>query len=115
MAANANPKLSTITSPAGAVPDDLPVAHVSRDLLGGFKVEFGDDETIGAPGDDLPFAVQKKNGKVPHIKSFGSLFGCDGGTLTIGETTYRIQKQQANGKKCFRFGVDIFKSSLANN
>ena len=103
MAANANSDLSTITSAAGAVPDDLPVAQVSRDPLG-FKVQFGGDEVIGAPGDDLPFAVEKANGGTPAFKKYGALLGCDGGTLTIQETRYRIQvNQQQQDRKLYLY------------
>ncbi|CAB9525984.1 expressed unknown protein [Seminavis robusta] len=41
----------------------------------------------------------KANGDEPTFKEFGALLHSDGGTLTIGKTTYRIQvikKQQAN-------------------
>ena len=91
--------MSTITSPAQAASEDLPVAKVSRDPLG-VKVQFGGDETIAGPGDNLPFAVEKSNGTTPAIKTYGSLFGCDSGTLTIQDTRYRIQvnHQQQDGK-----------------
>ena len=105
MTSNANADLSTTMSPAGAVSEDLPVARVSRDPVG-FKVQFGDDEIIGAPGDDLPFPVENAKQETPRFKKYGALFGCDGGKLTIGETTYRIRKidqqQQANGMECFQ-------------
>ena len=109
IAANANPDLSTMLSTAGPVQEDLPVAKVSRDPLG-IKVQFGGDETIGAPGDELPFAVEKNNGKAPAIKTYGSLFGCGGGTLTIEDKRYRIQviQQQENGEKRVGFGSFIY-------
>ena len=111
MAANANPKLSTITSPVGAVPEDLPVVEVSESTSGvSVSVKWG-YEGITQPNakpHSTYFVARNGKGKEPTFKEFGALLHCDGGTLTIQGTEYRIQviqqQQQANGKKCFRFG-----------
>ena len=94
-----------VSLPAGAVPDDLPVVEVSESTLG-VSVKWG-DEGIMQPTTkphSTYFVASKANGNEPTFKEFGALLHCDGGTLTIGKRTYRILQQQANGKKCFRFG-----------
>jgi hypothetical protein len=112
MAANANSDLSTITSPAGAAPDDLPVVEVEG-VNATVKVKWG---TLGSQqttaGLDArytdTFHATDSTGVEPLVKTYGTLLGCNGGTLTIQATRYHIQviqkQQQANGKKCFRFG-----------
>ena len=123
MAANANSDLSTIASPAGgAVPHDLPVAQVIERTLG-VSVTWGDDEGTTQPNNNLYsdyFVARKANGNEPAFKVFGSLLHCDGGTLTIQGTEYRIQviQKHANGKKRFRFGsfcVECIQFIFANN
>jgi len=121
MAANANPDLSTMLSAPGAVPEDppvvLPVAEVSESTSG-VSVKWGDDEGITQPHNNpysTYFVVRKKNGNEPTFKEFGSLLHCNDGTLTIGDTSYRIQvihlKQDpatAAGEKRFRFGWFLY-------
>jgi hypothetical protein len=112
MAANANSDLSTITSPAGAVPDDLPVVEVEG-VNATVKVKWGTlgsqqtTASLDASYTDTCHATDS-TGVEPLVKTYGTLLGCNGGTLTIQATRYRIQViqklQQANGKKCFRFG-----------
>ena len=78
-------------------------------------VKWGDEETT-APHTtvyaDAPysFSAVKANGKEPAIKTFGSLLHCGGGVLTIGETPYRVQKQQQpNGKLRCCFCILVLK------
>lgn len=102
MAANANPDLlSTITSPAVAPPVDLPVVQVSEETSSVAVNWDGDGITEQNSAQYSPYFVARNTkGKEPTFKVFGSLLHCDGGTLTIGETRYRIQvtrqQQQRN-------------------
>ena len=64
--------------------------------------------------DPYNFHAVDSNGDEPVAKAFGTLLHCDGGTLTIGKTIYRIQviqqqqQQQANGKNCLQFGWFVY-------
>ncbi|CAB9504771.1 hypothetical protein SEMRO_208_G087040.1 [Seminavis robusta] len=107
MAVNAKPSLSTITSPAEAVPE-YPPAKVEEQANGMVLVKWGDGgvkQTSASAGTEYPsvFSVVDSDGLEPLVKTYGTLLGCDGGTLTIQGTTYRIERipkrRQANGKK----------------
>jgi len=84
--------------------------------------EGGAKQTSASAGTKYPsdvFSVVDSDGLEPVVKTYGTLLGCDGGTLTIQGTTYRIQRipkrQQANGKKWFvSFLLNLCRSSLAN-
>jgi hypothetical protein len=100
-----------------AVPSEvLPVATVSG-VPSGVMVKWDSEETTATHStlySDAPysFSVVKADRKEPFIKTFGTLIHCNAGILTIGETRYRIQAQQPNGKLrccfciCFEYGND---------
>lgn len=91
MAAHANSDLSTI-APDGAM---NPV-QVKEQANGMVHVKWGDGgakQTSATAGTDYPsfFSVADANGEDPLVKTYGTLLGCNDGTLTIGDTSYRIQ------------------------
>ncbi|KAL3906449.1 MAG: hypothetical protein SGILL_009266 [Bacillariaceae sp.] len=93
--------------------EGLPVAQVSK-TSDGVLAKWGEgraqQETIAGLDASYTdsFLVLNSNGIEPFRKTFGSLLRCDGGVLTIGETSYRIQVKRDDGN----VGIERFKSLL---
>ena len=94
-------------APAAAVPSErLPTVEVFDSSDGNVVIKWGEgvakQVTVKASNSDTvlycqppyQFHALDSDGAEPFIKTFGSLFGCDGGTLTIGDTHYRIQVKE---------------------
>jgi hypothetical protein len=96
MAANRDSKLSTITHSTEAA---LPVVDVFI-TSDGVRVSVkwgvgGAQQTVAGLSDYYSdsFHATDSEGIEPFRETFGSLLGCNDGTLTIGEDKYRIQVQ----------------------
>jgi hypothetical protein len=81
MAANANSDLSTITSPAGAVPDEIPVVEVEG-VNATVKVKWGtlgsQQTTVGLDASYTDtFHATDSTGVEPLVKTYGTLLGCN--------------------------------------
>ena len=100
MSANADPNKSTMaTTSAAPSEEELPVVEVFTTNNRVTLKWDNEDETFATDstrytGDPYFFSAVRANGREPSIKTFGSLLGCNGGTLTIGGIRYRIHAQQ---------------------
>ena len=106
MSGNAKPTSSLSTKAPAAVPtEDLPVVQVYES--GGVVVKWESEETKAThstlySGEPYFFRAFNSTGVEPTFKTFGSLLGCHGGVLMIGQIRYRVQAQQQQqfGKNC---------------
>ena len=109
---NANPNSSTLMASAE---EKVPVVNVFPPSDGQvtmvLQIDDSPEMTVALNEDfSSMFSVFDSNGKEPMFKTFGSILGCNGGTLTINQRLYRIhvkqkqQQQQQDGKLrcCFR-------------
>jgi hypothetical protein len=113
MSTSPNTTQSTMASTAAVPLEELAVATVWA-VTSGITVKWDSEETTATHStlySDAPysFSAVKADKKEPLIKTFGTLLNCSGGILTIGETRYRIQTRQPNGKLRCCFCILVFK------